>query len=89
MVYEVKEYPQLLREECDKGFVILVSHQTVREHSITLVDPESGHGNSCVLVVLVGSKETLEDLIVRGWLNEGEEREFILQARRGNERQMV
>ena len=86
MVYEVKEYPQLLREECDKGFVILVSHQTVRKHSITLVDPESGHGNPCVLVVLVGSKETLEDL---GWLNEGEERVVYIAEADGSREEMM
>lgn len=41
VVDELKEDPQFFCEESGEGLVVLLPHQTVREHSEALVDPES------------------------------------------------
>ena len=58
----VKKESQFLCENGDKCFGISVTNEAVREDTETLVDPESRHGWLSVMIVLVGSQQTLEHL---------------------------
>ncbi len=62
MEREVKQRAQLLCKEAAKGLVVFLPHQSVREDTETLVHPQTCHGILGVVVVLVGTQQTLEHL---------------------------
>ena len=66
VVCEIKDRPKFLRDEGHKGLLVLVSHQTITEHSEALMDPESTHGVLGVVIILVCPQKTLEHLWGRG-----------------------
>ena len=62
VVGEVKQHPQLVRDEADEGLLVFLPHQTVAEDAEALVYPKTAHGILCVVVVSVCSEQPLEHL---------------------------
>lgn len=58
----VKELAKLLAQDLHEGLPILIVHKAVREHAEVFVDPKTRDGVLGIMIVLVGSQHSLEDL---------------------------
>ena len=66
VVSEIKKNAQFIRQQCHECLLILLSHQTIGKHSVTLVHPQPSHGILGVLVISMCSEQALEHL-EEGW----------------------
>lgn len=58
----IKQRPETVRNHQNEDFVVLGVNEPVGKDAETLVNPQPGHGLLGIVEILVGAKQSLEDL---------------------------